>query len=221
MTPDAFQGKGLGELQEIVPHEDRGLVLRVAHPSFGPVPAERREPGVAHPAHHAPLALVQGVEADEDEVLRLREGRGEDVGRRPGSEPLGEGAVHLAFIGQAARLQRLPERPVQRQEDVPDLQETALDVLLPLPGGAVPLLEMPEEALQGGALRLREIGEGVAHVLELGEVGEQLRRVDEVLVHVAEVRQQHVAPEDELIQGLGLGVDLAIASVQLQEKRHP
>ena len=68
-------------------------------------------------------------------MVRIGKNLGEDIRRRLVRKPLGEITVYLPFICQAAFRKRLAEALIQRQKDVPDLQETALDILFPiLPG---------------------------------------------------------------------------------------
>ena len=65
---------------------------------------------------------------------------------------------------------------------------------------------MPEETADGVPLVVREVAVIVLYVLKLRYVAEQAVCVYKILVHVLEVRQHDVSPENELVQGLCLGV---------------
>ena len=81
---------------------------------------------------------------------------------------------------------------------------------------------MGKEMPDGLQLLLVEVFEVVLERAEVRDVLEEPFRVDEILVHVAEVGQQHAAPEDEFVQLLGLGalrlVEGPVAFVQLQQE---
>ncbi len=79
---------------------------------------------------------------------------------------------------------------------------------------------MAEETFHRSTLSLSEVREPVPHVLQVRNIGEQAAGIDEVLVYIVEVGEKHVAPEDEIIQRLRGGEDLAVAIVQIQEERH-
>ena len=215
--------EGVRKVADIVPHEDRGLVPRVAHGFRDIVPAELRQAGVAEAPQDRLLALVQGVQAHEHEAALLREHAREDVGHGLAAfQALGQVAVHHPLVGHPLRAETRPEILIEREKDVPDLQEAGLHggIVRVQPDGqaAVPVAEMVHEMQDGLALDVRQVAVVVLDVLEVRHVGEQVLRVHEELVHVAEVREDHLAPEDELVQGLGLRVHGLVGLVQLQQE---
>ena len=58
------------------------------------------------------------------------------------------------------------------------------------------------------------------YLLVFLDVGVKLRRVCEVLVHIVEVSQDHIAPEDELIQWFCLWEEGFVAIVQFEQQAH-
>ena len=78
--------------------------------------------------------------------------------------------------------------------------------------------EMGDEMPDGLALDVGQMAVIVLDALEVGDIGEQVLRVHEELVHVVEIRQDDFAPEDELVQGLRLRVDRLVRLVQLQQQ---
>ena len=100
-APDVFKRKSLGELHDVVLHEVRRLVARVTDPSFGPVPAEGRQPCIPHPAHHFALTFVQGVESGEYEMLRTGKALSENVRSGFLVEALCERPVYHALVSLA------------------------------------------------------------------------------------------------------------------------
>ena len=215
----------LRELPDVLLHKDGGLVERVPDHLRRVVPAELRQGGVPHLREQEALTLAEGVQPDEDEPFRLGERAFQDVpGRHPVLQALGQRPVHHPLIGHSFLPQRLREIPVQGVQEVPDLQEAGLDVLVRIHGDGQPAGVVPEvghKAVHRIALDVRQIGETVLQPLEIGHIGEQGLRVHQVLVHVVEVRQDHVAPEEELVQGLGLGVKGLVAGIQLGQKPVP
>ena len=211
------------EIPDILPHEDGRLVPGVPYGIGDEIPAELRQTGVAEAAQDRLLALVQGVQAHEHEPLRVREHGRQDVGDGLASfQAFGQVAVHHPLIGHSLRPEAPAEVLIKRKEDVPDLEETGLHggvVRIQTDGQpAVPVAEMVHEMQDGLPLDFRQVAVVVLDILEIRHVGEQVLRVHEELVHVAEVREDHLAPEDELVQGLGLRVYRPVGFVQFQQQ---
>ena len=215
--------EGVREIPDILPHEHGRFVPGVAHGVGDIVPAEFRQAGVAEAAQNRLLALVQGVQAHEHVPARLREHGREDVGHGLAAfQALGQVAVHHPLIGHSLRPEAPAEVLIKRIEDVPDLEETGLHggvVRIQTDGQpAVPVAEMVHEMQDGLPLDLGQVAVVVLDVLEVRHVGEQVLRVHEELVHVAEVREDHLAPEDEFVQGLGLRIHGLVGFVQRQQQ---
>ena len=70
----------------------------------------------------------------------------------------------------------------------------------------------------GLPLDVRQMAVVVLDALEVRHVREKVLRIDEKLVHVVEVGEDDLAPEEELVQGLGLGIYGLVGLVQLQQK---
>ena len=163
------------------------------------------------------------TKADEHEPLRVREHGRQDVGDGLASfQALGQVTVHHPLIGHSLRPEAPAEVLIKRKEDVPDLEETGLHggvVRIQTDGQpAVPVAEMVHEMQDGLPLDFRQVAVVVLDILEIRHVSEQVLRVHEELVHVAEVREDHLAPEDELVQGLGLRVYRPVGFVQFQQQ---
>ena len=75
------------------------------------------------------------------------------------------------------------------------------------------VLEMSRESLHRLSLGFAEIGESVLDLLELLDIGEKPVGTDKVLVHIVKVPENHISPEDELVQRLGRIVDRLVALV--------
>ena len=80
---------------------------------------------------------------------------------------------------------------------------------------------MLQEAFDGLALGVGQVGEIVLDGLEVGYVGEEHLRVDPVFVDVVEVAEEDVAPENELVKRLRLGIQGPVAVVELDEELDP
>ena len=208
--------EGLREFGRILRQELGGFVVRVADPTRAVVPAELGQPRVAQAPHQAPLAFAEGVLPDEDEFPDIGVMLPHQVRRRGVLQALRHGPVGHAVVGHPLFAQPRPEIPVQRQEDVPDAPEG----LLVLPART----EMGEECTEGLLLLRGEVAEIVLQGAQVRDVGEELLRVRQELVRVAEIGQQHVAPEDELVELLRLGaallVERPVAVIELQQQVH-
>ena len=77
---------------------------------------------------------------------------------------------------------------------------------------------MLDEVLDGLALVVGEIRETVLYLAIVGHVGKEAFRADQVFVDIVEVGENDVAPEDELVKGLGLWVQGTIDFVKLEEQ---
>ena len=211
------------EIPDIIPHENGRLVPGVAHGVGNEIPAEFRQAGVAEAPQDRFLALVQGVQAHENEPVRLRKNGRQDIGHGLAAfQALGQVAVHHPLIGHPLRPQAPAEILIKRIEDIPDLEEAGLygDVVRVQADGepAVPVAEMVHEMQDGLPLDVGQVAVVVLDVLEIRHVGEKVFRVHEELVHVAEIRQDHFAPEDEFVQGLGLRVHRLVGFIQFQQE---
>ena len=70
-------------------------------------------------------------------------------------------------------------------------------------------------------LCISKISECILKLSEVGNIGIQLPGVGQVLVHIIEVSQDDISPEDEIVQGLGIPVQLPIALIEFQKQGHP
>ena len=208
--------EGLGEFGDVVCEELGGLVVRIADPFAAEVPAELRQMRLVQAAHQPLLAFVEGVQPDEDEFLHLRETLRHQVRGGRVLQALGQLAVDLALRGHALFAQPRVEIAVERQQQVPDAPEGVLVFAA--------RVEMLQELADGRFLRLVQVVEAVLDAAEVGDVGEELLGIDEVLVHVGEVRQQHAAPEDEVVERLRLRsvalVERLVAVIKLEQQVH-
>ena len=134
------------------------------------------------------LALGKGVEPRHD----ITPGLGED--EPAPADAVGGGALHHAVVGDAERRETLPEAAVDGAEGLPDRQKTAF--LLRKVG----LLAERGPERKDAQLRGREVGNIGFDLLDLRDVAEQHLRVDQVFVDRIEVREEHVAPEIELVE---------------------
>ena len=171
---------------------------------------------VTQAAHQAFLAFIEGIQPDEDEFPDARETLRHQVGRRRILQAFGQRAVHLSLISHPLFAQSRVEIPIERQQQVPDAPE----FLFVFPA----CFEMLQELADGRFLRLVEVTEILLHSTEVGDICEKALGIDQILVHVGEVRQQHPAPEDELVQrlrlGAGLLVERLVAVVELEQQVH-
>ena len=214
------------EGDDIVPHEEGGLVPGVADGIGDIVPRELGDAGVPHLAEDRALALVQGVQAHENVFPDLREDIGQNL--RDGVAPFqagGQAPVHHALIGHPPLPEPLAELHIQRIKDVPDLEEARLDGLVVRvqmdSQTAVVVAEMADEVSHGLPLDLRQMTVVILDTLEVRHVGEEVLRVHEELVHVVEVGEDDLAPENELVQGFRLGIDGLVRLVQFQQQLDP
>ena len=211
------------EGDDIVPHEEGGLVAGVADGIGDIVPSELRDARVPHLSQNRPLALVQGVQAHEDVFPDLREDIGQDIRHGvAGFQAGGQAPVHHAFIGHSPLLKPFPELGIKGIQDIPDLEEARLDglvVRVQMDGqAAVMVTEMADEMLHRRPLDIRQMAVIVLDALEVRHVGKKVLRVHEELVHVVEVPENDLAPKKELVQGLRFGIDGLIRFVQLQQQ---
>ena len=215
----------LRELPDILRHEERRLVPAVPDHVPGIVPAELRGPAVPHLAHEGLFTFVQGVQPDEHISGIPMENAFENIGHRLVLQSFRELPVYHALIRQALGFKGFAEITVKRVEDIPDLEETFLDIgavgaeVDREPAAAV--VEMPDEILYRRPLRSCEIFKGILHGLEIGHIGIQHGRVGQILVHIIEVPQDDIPPENEFIETFRLGVQGLVAAVKLEEERYP
>ena len=64
------------------------------------------------------------------------------------------------------------------------------------------------------------MAEIILNATEIRHIGEQSPGIDQVFVHIIEVRKQHVAPEDELIQGFLERREVLVDFIQFQDQGH-
>ena len=77
---------------------------------------------------------------------------------------------------------------------------------------------MSDEPFYRFSLSVGQVFHPVLPLLELGDVGEYLCRVGEVLVHIVEVSEQYVSPEDKVVQTLRFLVQSLVLSVKLDQQ---
>ncbi len=80
---------------------------------------------------------------------------------------------------------------------------------------------MAQKAFNRSPLYRGQITESVLQLTVIGNIGEKLPRIDKILVHVIEIPQNHIAPEDEFIQRLSLGINAPVTFIQFQQQTHP
>ena len=214
-----IRGEGLRKADGEVLHEERGLVERIADHVAPVVPAEPGQTGVLHLCKEFLLALVEGVQPDKNETLRVRECFLQDIRDEFDPDLLSQVAVHHPLISHSAGAEPLAETMVERTEEVPDLEEAAFDVLLAV-FRADPVPEMVDKTADGFLLRRGQIGEFILDSFEIRHVGKQGVGIDEILVRVVEVGEQDIAPEDEFVQGLLQRRKVFIDLIELQQKGH-
>ena len=84
---------------------------------------------------------------------------------------------------------------------------------------------MTDKALDCLSLSVRKITESILNLLEVGHIRKQLLGIHQILVHIIEIRQDDLSPENELIKTLrihsGIRImcreDLHIGMIQLQQ----
>ena len=79
---------------------------------------------------------------------------------------------------------------------------------------------MLDEGLYRLPLSVGKMAVIILDALEVSHVCEELLRISQIFVYIIEVTQKDVSPEDELIKGLRFRIQLGIALVQSDKKRH-
>ena len=206
-------GEGLREVLHVAVHEEGGLGGLVADFGAYVVPDELGHAGVPHAFEQQALALVQGVQAHENEAVNLGKLRAQDIHHGLAVlQTAGQGAVHLALIGHVLLAQHFIEVPVNRIQQVPDFQELGFNRRhLSVP-------EVGQEMVDGQLLVFRKIIQVVLQGLDFLHVLQQALGLHQVFVYVVEVREHHVPPEHEFVQGLRLRVQLLVHPVQFQQQ---
>ena len=208
-----IQGEGLREVLHVPGHEEGTLVVFVAHPVAGKIPAELGQAGLLHAAQDRPFALAEGVQAHENELFHSGELPGQQVYGAVSLHLLCQRAVEHSGIGHPFFLQPLPETVVQRQEDVPDPEK--------LHGHPAAFRKVAGQAGNGLSLGIGQVFETVLQSLEIRYVRKQMIGMDEVFVYIVKISQQDIAPENEFIQRFGSRTDFAVAIVQFQQQAYP
>ena len=192
------------ELHDVLAHEHARLLLG-AIPVVGVVVPVEVGLGSGRKELEKPLlALRQGVEPSHHEAARPVERE------RPLADALGGGTLHHAVVGDAQCGEPLAEAAVDRAERPPDGQETALLLR------EVGLLAERRPEGDDPQLGRRQVGYIGLDLLDILDVAEEHRGVDQVFVHRVEVREQHVAPEVEPVERLV--VVLRIDTVELGDQ---
>ena len=153
------------------------------------------------------LTRRQRVEARHDVTPRLRE----RVAAR--AQPVGCRTLDHAVVGDAQFGKAFAQPAVDRPQGLPDGQEP------PLLGRKVGLVaQRGPEGLHDLQLARREVGDVGLQLLEIRNVAEEPVGIHAVFVDRVEVRQEHVAPEVELVEGFG--VVLCVDFVELRNEPH-
>ena len=187
------------------------------------VPAESRQAGEVHPAHHCLLAFIQGIEAHEH-IFAVPEDRPEHVGCTFSAHLVGKSPVDHAGSRFPLPGKDSPEIVVQGKQQVPDPEELLLHpgILRPRVHRQAPVpAEIAHEPLQRLALGFGKVGIRVLYVLELGDVPEKHPGIGKVLVHIVEITEDDISPEYEIVQLLRLRIEAAVAFVESQQQVHP
>ena len=211
------------EFPDIVPQEEGGLVAGIPDGLGHKVPGELRQSRITHPSENRFFALVQRIEADEDKTADAGKGLCEHIGHgRSPFQALGEVAIDHSFVGHFLLPEAFPEIDIERVQDIPDLEEAGLDrgfIRIQMHRqAAVPVAEMGDKAQDGLPLNVGQVAIIVLDALEIGHVGKEALRIHQVLVHIVEIREDHLAPENELIEGFRLGEDGPVGGVQFQQE---
>ena len=201
-----LEGERLGEGLHVLFHGPARQVGVGKDPRVGAVPHELREVDVPESSEKGLLAGVEGAEADEDDLvfpghLPYLSFQGEGVG--------GDLTEQTAFRGQPLRDGCGLEGLIEGSEYVPD----AFHVCLHTAFGGVLVLEAAEI---GGERFLLCFRQALAVVLEVlvridGQV--DAAAVGHGAVHIVEVLQDDIAPEDELIKGFSRGIEFLVAVI--------
>ena len=158
------------------------------------------------------LAFIQGIEAHKNVLAGLYQVP--DGG--PGLDLIGQGPVHHAFIGHVLGTQGGFEIGVQREKEVPELQETGFHDIGLQDTPAVP--EMGQELLDGGFLSFAQVFKTVLDGPEVRHIPEQGFRIYKVFVHIVEVAYHHFSPEDEFVQRFGFGIQGLVLLIEFQQQ---
>ena len=176
----------------ILAHEHAGFLLGVVLIVSIVVPIEIGLRVGREKAEKNFFALRKRIETGHDVSPRF----GEDVFAR--QDAVGGGPLHHTAIGDAQPAQPLAVAFVDGAQRLPDRQEPAF-LLRQIGFGSQ---RRPET--QNAELRRREVGDVGFHLLDFRQVAEKLRGIDAVFVDRVEVRQQHLAPEVEPVERLGM-----------------
>ena len=153
------------------------------------------------------LALRERVEARHDEPPGLRECE------TAGLDPLGGRPVYHPRIGHPQRPEPLAESPIYRAQRLPNGQEAAF---LLGKGGFVREIGPESDDFQLDGAQIRYVG---LQLLDVGQVAEKHIGVDQVLVDRIEIREEHLPPEIELVEGFGM--KFRIDFIQFGHQTHP
>ena len=77
---------------------------------------------------------------------------------------------------------------------------------------------MLDEGVNGILLRLSKICIIILEILIFRYIAEELLRIYQILVHIIEITQEHITPEYEFIQALGIGIQPAITFIQFYQQ---
>ncbi len=183
----------------------------------GIVPAELRPALFLQEGQQLLLAFVQSIQPYKD------------IAGVSGNACPGHLAVDHPLVCEPPAAQRLVELHIYGIQQIPDPEKTLLG------SGMVrrhidfqpPVLraEMGDKRLNGPALRLAQPGIVILNVPEVRDVGEYVTGIDQIFVYVVEIVENHIAPEDELVQSLrpvpATLQSRGIAAVQLHQQRYP
>ncbi len=116
-------------------------------------------------------------------------------------------------IGHPQRPEPLAESPIDRAQRLPNGQEAAF---LLGKGGFVREIGPESDDFQLDGAQIRNVG---LQLLDVGQVAEKHIGVDQVLVDRIEIREEHLPPEIELVEGFGM--KFRIDFIQFGHQTHP
>ena len=199
-------GPARRELHDVLADEHPGLLLGAVLIVGVVIPIEIGLGSGRKEAEEHLFALRQGVETRHDIPSRLREGV-------PAlADAVGSGTLDHAVIGDAQFGEAFAETAVDGSQRLPDGQELAF---LGRKVGLVAQRRPEAQDLQLRGSKVRDVG---LDLLDLRDVAEQHCGVDPVFVDGVEIRQEHVAPEVEFVERLG--VILRIDLVEFGDEPH-
>ena len=192
---------------EILADEHAGLLLRTVAVVGVVIPVKIGLGGRSEKAEEDLLAGRECIEARNDKAPRAVERK------RSLADTVGGGTLHHAVVGDAQLQKPFAETAVDGTQCPPDGQKAPL-LLRKVRFGAERRPEGDDPQLLGG-----QIGDIGLDLLDLLDVAEEHRGVDPILVDRVEIRKEHVAPEIEVVERLGMV--FRIDAVELGDQTQP